>query len=79
MQVDTNTLLYVLFGLLGVGFKMFSKWIASVNEKLDEMSKLKLDCTKSFLTRVDYEQSKQHVWDKIDDHEERLRTLEMKR
>ena len=79
MQIDTNTLLYLLFGLLGVGYRIFSKWMNGVNAKLDEMGDLKLDCTKSFLTRTDYEQSKQHVWDKLEDHEDRLRELEKTR
>ena len=79
MQIDTNTLLYVVLGLLGAGYKLLSKWMSEVDKKLDGVSDIKLECTKKFMTRTDYEQSKQHVWDKLDDHEDRLRELELKR
>lgn len=79
MQIDTNTLLYVLFAVLGVGYRLFSRWMSEVDDRLDKLTEQKLDFSNTFLTKADHEQSKEHVWDKLNDHDERIRKLELMR
>ncbi|WP_077073638.1 hypothetical protein [Mailhella massiliensis] len=86
MQIDTNTLLYILFALLGVGWKLFTGWTKRVDGKLDKLSGRELFCTNKFMTKEEYKEGKEHVWSKFEEHDElfsrhdeRLRALEQKR
>lgn len=76
MQVDTNLLIYVLFALLGVGWKSLSGWMKQVSREIQLFKQQPMICMDRFLSREDYEQGKQHVWEKLKEHEERLRILE---
>lgn len=75
MQIDTNTLLYILFAVLGAGYALFSRWAGRVNDKLEELRDQKYSCTLNFISKDEFEQSKDHVWDKLREHDSQIREL----
>lgn len=77
MQVDSNLLIYVLFALLGVGWKSLSGWMKQVSKDLQQLKQQPMICAEKFLTQEDYEQGKEHIWQKLKEHESRLRDLEL--
>ena len=79
MQIETNTLIYVLFALIGAGFKFFSKWMGNVDAKLEKLGEQKMECSQRFVSREDFVQGKDHIWEKLESHEQRIRSLEGRR
>ena len=85
MQIDTNTLIYILFAFLGIGWKIFIGWTRQVDAKLDDLFKKELVYTGKFVSKQDFAESKDHIWQKcekidqsISDHERRLSGMEKK-
>lgn len=76
MNVDTNTLLYVLFGLIGAGYCWFLRWAASVDKKLSSLDSMRLEVVREYTTKADCESGKKHIWDKLTDHDRRISCLE---
>lgn len=76
MNVDTNTLLYVLFALIGVGYAWFLRWASRVDSKLESLDSMRLEVVREYTTKASCETGKKHIWDKLADHERRLSTLE---
>ena len=77
MQVGEDIIIYILFGLLGIGWKCITNWMKQVSGDLEQIKQQPMVCVDRFLSREDYEQGKKHVWEKLQEHEMRLRELEL--
>lgn len=75
MQIETNHLIYILFVLLGVGWRFFVGWMKTVNSKLEDLRDQKMVCMQDFVSRKEFEQSKDHVWQKLREHDQMFREL----
>ena len=76
MGMDTNTLLYILLGLIGCGYAWFLRWAARVDKKLEQLESLRLDVVREYTTKADCESGKKHIWEKLADHDRRIAELE---
>lgn len=76
MNVDTNTLLYVLFGLIGVGYAWFLRWAGRVDNKLESLDSMRLEVVREYTTKAECETGKKHIWEKLSEHDRRLSSLE---
>ena len=75
--IDTNSLLYIVMGLIGAGYGVFLKAIYGIFERLDRIEKTRLECLREFAMKDDVEQGKVHIWDKLGEHDRRLKDLEV--
>ena len=75
--IDTNSLLYITMALIGAGYGVFIKAIYGIFARLDRIEKVRLECMREFATKEDVEQGKQHIWNKLGEHDRRLKDLEV--
>ena len=75
MPIDNNYLLLALCAVVGAGWKSIAGWMKTVNVKLDELRDQKTTCLLTFVSKEEFEQSKDHVWAKLREHDQLLLKL----
>lgn len=75
MQIDQQIFWLVLFGVVGAFWKHIAGWMGKVNAKLEDLRDQKATCLITFVSKKEFEQSKDHVWQKLREHDQLLLRL----